>query len=200
MTHSIPDNSDLANPEPKAKVWDPVVRIIHWTVALGVFANLTLLRESSDIHQIVGYVVLGAVACRIVWGLFAPGHARFGSFVPTPGKVIRYLQAMRTRSEPRYVGHNPAGSVMMLGLIFLLLLISATGWMMGLDQFWGVKWVEEVHEMVANVIIGAVALHVLAAIYVSIKHRENLPLSMITGRKRPAKPGDIDNAPVAGRR
>ena len=200
MTQSILSDPDLAGPNKKIKVWDPVVRITHWTVVLGVFANLTVLRESSDIHQIVGYVVFGAVSCRIAWGLLATGHARFSSFAPTPKKVSEYLGAMRERKEPRYIGHNPAGSLMMLGLIFLLLLISATGWMMSLDQFWGVKWVEEVHETVANIIIGAVVLHVLAAVYVSFKHHENLPLSMVTGRKRRAAQGDVDNAPVTGRR
>ena len=199
MTSVAPTSPDLKVAKKQIRVWDPVVRIIHWTVVAGVFANLTILRESSDTHQLVGYVVLGAVACRIVWGLVAQGHARFSSFAPTPKKVLGYFAAMRARREPRYVGHNPAGSLMMFGLIFLILLISATGWMMSLDQFWGVKWVEEVHEMAANVIIGAIAVHVLAAVYVSVKHSENLPLSMITGRKRPAAEGDVDNAPAAGR-
>lgn len=200
MTHLIPANPDFASPNEKIRVWDPVVRMIHWTVVLGVFANLTVLRETRDIHQIVGYVVFGAVICRIVWGLLARGHARFSTFAPTPTKVLRYLRAMTERREARYVGHNPAGSLMMFGLMFLLLMISATGWMMSLDQFWGVKWVEDAHEFVANLIIGAVVLHVLAAIYVSLKHHENLPLSMVTGRKRPAAEGDVDNAPAAGRR
>jgi len=200
MPHSVPVVPDLASSGKKINVWDPVVRIIHWTVVLGVFANLTLLRESNDVHEIVGYVVFGSVICRIVWGLFANGHARFSSFAPTPRKVLNYLRAMSEHREPRYIGHNPAGSLMMFGLIFLLLLISVTGWMMSLDQFWGVKWVEDVHESVANLIIGAVVLHVAAAIYVSFKHHENLPLSMITGRKRQAAQGDVDNASAAGRR
>ncbi|MBU3919650.1 MAG: cytochrome b/b6 domain-containing protein [Alphaproteobacteria bacterium] len=200
MTRPILVAPDLAVSEKRTRVWDPVVRIVHWTVVLGVFANLTVLRESSDAHQIAGYIVFGAVACRIAWGLFASGHARFSSFAPTPGKVVSYFKAMREHKAPRYVGHNPAGSVMIFGLIFLLLLISVTGWMMSLDQFWGVRWVEQVHEIVANSIIVAVFIHVLAAILVSFKHKGNLPLSMITGRKRPAAEGDVDNAPPAGRR
>lgn len=192
------DTPDLAPERRKVKVWDPLVRLIHWVVAAGVFLNLTLLRESDDIHEIVGYVVLGAVSVRVLWGLVAPGHARFSTFIPTPKQVLGYLGSMKEGHEPRYIGHNPAGSVMMLALIGLLLVIGLTGWMMSLDQFWGVRWVEEVHEATANLIIAAIAVHVLAAIFVSFKHHENLPLAMITGRKRPAAQGDIDNAPPAG--
>jgi cytochrome b len=70
--------------------------------------------------------------------------------------------------------------------------------MMGLDAFWGIAWVESLHEVTANILIGAVALHVIGAIVESIRHRENLPLAMITGYKRAAKGTDIDNAPFAG--
>jgi cytochrome b len=180
-------------------VWDALVRVFHWTVAGGVIANLTFLREAKDAHITVGYVVLAALAVRLVWGLFARGHARFASFIPGPSRLLAYASAMLGRREPRYLGHNPAGAAMIVLLLVLIAVVGTSGWMMGLDAFWGVAWVEQLHETAANVLIGAVVLHVIGAIFESVRHHENLPLAMITGYKRAATGTDIDNAPASGR-
>ncbi|MBC7520202.1 MAG: cytochrome b/b6 domain-containing protein [Sandarakinorhabdus sp.] len=179
------------------KVWDPLVRVLHWTMALGVIANLTLLRENDGLHNIVGYVVGGALTVRVLWGFVGTRHARFVDFVPRPTPLLGYLKSMLARREPRYIGHNPAGSVMIVGLLLLLAVLGLSGWMMGLDRFWGVAWVESLHETAANIVTAAAVLHVLAAIFESLRHRENLPWSMITGYKRAASGTDIDHAPPA---
>lgn len=182
----------------RVRVWDPIVRIFHWTVASGVIANLTFLRHEENPHIYVGYVVVTALVVRLIWGLAARNHARFAGFVPGPSGLIIYFKAMLGNREPRYLGHNPAGAAMIVLLLVLLAAVGTTGWMMGLDAFWGVSWVETLHEISANVLIGAVALHVIGAIVESLRHHENLPLAMITGYKRAAEGTDIDNAPIAG--
>ncbi|GGA45305.1 cytochrome b/b6 domain-containing protein [Sphingomonas psychrolutea] len=192
----------VATPTPdpvprRVRVWDPIVRIFHWTVVGGVVANLTLLRHAESPHIYVGYAVIAALLVRLGWGFVARGHARFASFVPGPHRLVGYFAAMRRKRELRYVGHNPAGAAMIVLLLMLLAMVGTTGWMMGLDAFWGVGWVETLHEVTANLLIGAVALHVIGAIVESIRHHENLPLAMITGYKRAAEGTDIDNAPVA---
>ncbi len=181
----------------RVRVWDPIVRVFHWTVAAGVIANLTLLRHEENLHIYVGYVVVAALIVRLGWGLVARNHARFAGFMPGPRGLIGYFKAMLGKREPRYLGHNPAGAAMIVLLLALLAMVGTSGWMMGLDAFWGVAWVETLHGVSANVLIGAVALHVIGAIAESIRHRENLPLAMITGYKRAAEGTDIDNAPVA---
>jgi len=181
---------------PRVRVWDPIVRIFHWTVAGGVIANLTFLREDEGPHIYVGYAVVAALVVRLGWGLIARGHARFASFVPGPRRLLAYFGAVAKHRAPRYVGHNPAGAAMIVLLLALLAVVGTTGWMMGLDAFWGVAWVETVHEVTANILTGAVALHVIGAIVESLHHRENLPLAMITGYKRAAEGTDIDHAPV----
>jgi cytochrome b len=181
----------------RVRVWDPLVRIFHWTVAGGVIANLTFLRHEEAPHIYVGYTVVAALVIRLGWGFVARGHARFASFVRGPRRLLGYFGAMMRHREPRYVGHNPAGAAMIVLLMALLAMVGTTGWMMGLDTFWGVAWVETVHEITASVLIGAVALHVIGAIVESVRHRENLPLAMITGYKRAAEGTDIDHAPVA---
>jgi len=180
----------------RVRVWDPLVRIFHWTVAGGVLANLTFLREERDWHVYLGYVVVAALLIRILWGFVGRGHARFATFIPGPRGLIGYLAAMTKRSEPRFIGHNPAGAAMIVLLMLLLAVVGTTGWMMGLDAYWGVEWVETLHETSANVLTGAIVLHVMGAIVESARHRENLPLAMITGYKRAPEGTDIDHAPV----
>jgi len=181
-------------------IWDRVVRLFHWTVALGCIANLTVLRELKAPHRYVGYVILAAIAFRLTWGVVGSRHARFSDFVPGLKELSNYLKALLQRREPRYLGHNPAGATMMVALIGLVTLCGATGWMMGLDSFWGARWVEGLHEGAANLILIMAILHVLAALIESWRHRENLILSMITGLKRPPNGTDVYHAPAPDRR
>jgi len=183
----------------RVRVWDPVVRLFHWTVAGGVVANLTFLEHARTPHSYVGYVVVAAVAVRLVWGLFARGHARLASFIPGPRAFVGYARALLAGRDPRYLGHNPAGAAMAILLVLLILILGSTGYMMGTDRFWGVGWVEQVHKMAANAILVASLIHVVGAIVESVRHRENLVLSMITGDKRAATGTDIDHAPAARR-
>ncbi|MCW1843667.1 cytochrome b/b6 domain-containing protein [Prosthecomicrobium hirschii] len=165
-------------------VWDPLVRLFHWTVVAGCVVNSFVFEDGKTVHRYVGYVVAGALAIRILWGFVGTAHARFTDFVPGPARLIAYLRAMLAGREPRHVGHNPAASVMILTLMALLAAVSVTGWMMTLDAYFGEEWLEDLHELIANAILGLAVIHVLAAIYESMRHRENLILAMITGRKR----------------
>ncbi|MFG1343513.1 cytochrome b/b6 domain-containing protein [Xanthobacter autotrophicus DSM 431] len=181
-------------------VWDPVVRIFHWTVVLGVVLNSFVLNSGKAPHRYVGYVVAAALAVRVVWGFIGSAHARFSDFVVSPRAVASHLLAVAARRDRRYVGHNPAGAAMILVLMGLLALTCLTGWMQTLDAFWGVEGVQDAHEIGANLILAMAVVHVLAAIAESVVHRENLVLAMITGRKRRARGADVDHAgPARGR-
>jgi cytochrome b len=74
---------------------------------------------------------------------------------------------------------------MIIALIASLIATCVTGVMMTTDAYWGAKWVDVVHEALANVTVGLVALHVLGVLVTSFEHRENLVKAMVTGRKRP---------------
>lgn len=191
---------DAPAPAPRVKVWDPVVRLFHWTLALGCIANLTVLREAEAAHRIVGYVVVAALMVRLLWGVIGSRHARFADFAPGPRRLVGYLAAFIRGREPRYLGHNPAGAVMMLALMMLAGICGATGWMMGLDAFWGDRRIEAAHKLAANMILIMAGLHVLAALAESWRHRENLIAAMITGWKRAPSGTDVDHATVANRR
>jgi cytochrome b len=166
------------------RVWDPIVRIAHGTFASGC-AVAFLTEEQRALHQTVGYLVLAALTVRILWGFFGRGHARFASFVRGPREVLAYLAAMLRGEEPYYEGHNPLGAVMIVGLLVLLAVITISGWMTTLDMFWGVGWVEDLHETSSWLLLWIVPLHVGGVLFASLRHRENLVRAMITGTKPP---------------
>ena len=168
----------------KIKVWDLFVRVFHWSVVLGFLANMYGTEPGEWLHRWIGYVMVSLIAGRILWGFWGTPHARFRSFFPTPPRIMTYFKLLIRGKEPRYISHNPAGALMMIALIFALLGCILTGWMQGLDRFWGVLWVQEVHEIAADSILVLAALHVAGAVFASCKHRENLIWSMITGYKR----------------
>jgi cytochrome b len=186
--------------QPRVMVWDPVVRLVHWIVAFGCIANLSFLRNADSIHEYVGYTVSGAVLVRLIWGVYGSHHARYADFVPRPAQLLNYVRLLLRGREPRYLGHNPAGAAMMITLVLLVIACALSGWMMGLDRFWGESWVEYLHESAANLIMIGAILHVAGAILESVRHRENLPLSMVTGRKRAPAGSDVANASAADRR
>ncbi|MCJ8144705.1 cytochrome b/b6 domain-containing protein [Ancylobacter sp. A5.8] len=173
------------NPGLSVRVWDLVVRLFHWTVVTGCLLNLFVLDDGGLAHEVAGYAVAAALVIRVIWGFIGTRHARFADFVPGPRRLGAYLSALLKGREPRTLGHNPAGAVMMLVLMALLGGVSVTGWMMGLDAFWGEEWLEDLHGTLANSILALAFLHVGAALFESWRHRENLVWSMITGRKRP---------------
>ena len=121
---------------------------------------------------------------RIIWGFVGPRHARFSNFVRSPREVLAYLRDAALFRAPRYLGHNPAGGAMIVALLVMLIGTSITGYMMMTDAYWGVKEVEEVHEVFANLTVGLIIFHVLGVLLSSFEHGENLVKAMITGRKR----------------
>lgn len=173
----------VANAAP-VKVWDPAVRIFHWTVVSGCLLNLFILQSNGTPHKIIGYIVAAALAIRIFWGFIGSGHARFSDFVPKPPAFIRYVSQVMRGEAPRYLGHNPAGAVMMLALMALLAATATTGWMLGLDAFWGASWLEALHGGLGDAILVFALVHAGAALFESWRHRENLVWSMVTGQKR----------------
>lgn len=166
------------------KVWDPLVRIFHWSLVLCFGGAYLLGEDGGTLHRGLGYAVLGLVAFRLIWGVIGPQTARFRSFVPTPGRLVSYVKDMLAHREQRYLGHNPAGGAMIVALLLALTGTGISGWMMTTDALWGVEWVEELHEALANGTLALVGLHVAGGIFSSIRHRENLVAAMFSGRKR----------------
>ncbi|MFC3531783.1 cytochrome b/b6 domain-containing protein [Vogesella facilis] len=176
---TMPDQAGIR----REKVWDPFVRLFHWTLLSCVAANLLLLEEGDPPHRWAGYLATGLVLARIVWGFVGSRHARFASFFPTPARLKAHLDAVKDGRHPQTAGHNPLGALMMLALMGLVLALGVSGYLMGTDAYFGEDWLEELHEALANTLLAAAGLHALAAIVMSRVERVNLVRAMITGIK-----------------
>lgn len=175
-------------------VWDPLVRIFHWSlVAFFAFSYITG-EESTTLHVISGYTILGLIAFRLVWGIIGTHYARFSQFIYRPSVILDYLKSLRTANPKHYLGHNPAGAAMIFILLSGVTLLAMTGLLMigleGEGPFAGasIAWLssdvlKEIHEVIANGLLFAIAAHVVGVVFSSLKHKENLVRSMITGRK-----------------
>jgi cytochrome b len=167
----------------KVQVWDIGVRAFHWSLAT-MFASAYLFAEQRSVHRILGYVVAGLIAFRLIWGLAGTKHARFTDFVPGPMRLLRYLRDMASGREARSLGHNPAGGAMIVALLTTISGIAVTGYMIGMDAYFGVAWVETLHKTLVNLALGLIAFHLGGVIFSSFRHRENLVKAMVTGKKR----------------
>lgn len=178
----------MSTPEPATiKVWDPLVRLSHWTLVAS-FA-IAYVTEGEGfvllLHVWAGYLVGAIVALRTVWGVIGSKHARFTDFVFHPRTSWNYLKDMLRFRSKRYLGHSPAGGAM---VIVLLVGLAATVWS-GIKAYAPVKTGAEgdlwssLHETVAGLVLTLIVVHILGVIFASIAHRENLARSMITGRK-----------------
>jgi cytochrome b len=167
-------------------IWDPIVRVGHWLLALTVlFAWLTRHRPGPW-HEWIGYASLAIIAIRFVWGWLASGHARFADFVRGPRKKLAYVRELLAGREPRTLGHNPLGGWMVIALLVTATIVGASGWLYTTDRFWGVEWVETLHRRSTTVLWALVGLHVAGVLYTSLRHRENLVAAMLHGRKAAA--------------
>ncbi|MEQ8859070.1 MAG: cytochrome b/b6 domain-containing protein [Pseudomonadales bacterium] len=178
------------------RVWDPLVRIGHWTLVVTFFTAYLVEDDFLTVHVWAGYVLGSVVALRLLWGLIGSRHARFADFVRGPRAVFGYLRDTLAHRGRRYLGHNPAGGAMTLALLICLAITAGSGLgLYAVEEGAGplAGWLaqgryedawEEVHEIFANLSLALVIVHVAGVAFSSLVHRENLVRAMITGRKR----------------
>jgi cytochrome b len=173
-------------------VWDVLVRFLHAGFIAGVAAAWFTRHRSGPWHEWIGYAVIAALALRLLWGFVGPPSARFDRFVRRPATTLQYTRGVVHGRAPRYVGHNPLGGWMIVVLLALLAIISASGWLSTTDRYWGIAWVMNVHLYATWALLALLPLHIAGAVHASAKHRENLIAAMLHGRKRHASGDDVD--------
>ena len=109
------------------RVWDPLVRIIHWGLVLAFTVAYLSGDEENSLHIYSGYVVLGLIAFRVLWGLVGTRYARFNNFVYSPGTVIQYLKGLAAKKPKHYMGHNPAAGWMVIAMLLSLCIVTVSG-------------------------------------------------------------------------
>lgn len=167
------------------KVWDLFVRFFHWSVVMLFMLNFWLIEDDGawSLHQLFGYALGILLILRIIWGFMGPHTARFASFFPTPKRISQHLNALKQRTIDPREGHNPMGGAMVILLLFLLAVISLSGWMQTWDRFWGEDWLEEVHEIAANFTMILVGIHVAAVVIMTKVTGIPLLRTMLTGKR-----------------
>lgn len=111
----------------RVRVWDPLVRLFHWSLVTAFVTAMLTGEEESLLHVYAGYVILGLVGFRIAWGFIGPRYARFSNFLYSPVRTIRYLGSLLGGRPEYYTGHNPAGGWMIVCLLASLLIAVYTG-------------------------------------------------------------------------
>lgn len=187
ITSGLPEE----HPMNRVLIWDLPTRLFHWLLSGGFIAAAVLslaIGEDSPLfpyHAIIGLTIALMVVLRVIWGIGGTRYAKFHSFIFGPAAVIEYMKSTLVGSGKRYIGHNPGSSLAIFALLALVLAMAVTGIMMGQ----GNEGVKEVHEILAWVTVGVVVVHVLGVALHTIRHRENITLSMIHGKKH-AEPSD----------
>lgn len=177
----------------RIKVWDAPLRIFHWILVVSFFTAYMTEEDFLETHILAGYVVFGLLPLRLLWGFIGSNYARFREFVCGFQTAFHYVQSLCKGNAKRYIGHNPAGALMIVIMLLFLLLTTVSGFAVyGADQQAGPlyfiastqkeNW-EELHEFFANVTLGLVIIHVIGVITESILHRENLISAMFHGYK-----------------
>jgi cytochrome b len=190
------------------RVWDLPTRLFKWSLAGSVITawlSTYLDDPAMNVHKFAGYTILTLVLFRVFWGFVGGTSARFSAFVRSPARAIEYLRALRAGRARPYLGHNPAGGLMIMALLLACGAQAALGLfasdgvlasgpfadMVG-DQASG--WAARLHSFWAYAILGLVVVHVAVNLFYQFVKGENLIGAMITGRKRPAHYQDADEA------
>jgi cytochrome b len=179
-------------PLKRIRVWDLPTRLFHWSLVLAVSVAVATGLVGGDwmpVHGYAGLAIVGLVSFRLVWGVAGSAHARFLNFAPTPGRLRAYFTG-RWQGQ----GHNPLGALSVFALLALLAVQAVTG-LLGNDEisFTGplARLVEEstslrltgLHQQLAYVLLGFLALHVAAVLVYLAVRKTNLVKPMVTGWK-----------------
>lgn len=166
-------------------IFDPVTRVIHWVVAIGVITNLYVIERGAYAHRLIGYTLAGAIVLRIVWGFLGGHHSRFVNFPLGPSHMIRFVKGEVTRKPVDYAGHNPAASWTYIGVWGVILSLGVTGWMQGSDQFGSEEWVYDAHTYLTWALQGLIAAHIAGMSKDAFEFRRKTWMGMINGRRDP---------------
>ncbi|MDC1322480.1 cytochrome b/b6 domain-containing protein [Pseudomonadales bacterium] len=181
-------------------VWDLPLRLFHWALALslvGSWATAEAGFDWTETHFLFGYTALGLISFRLLWGLFGTAHARFYNFLTGPKAVISALGQLKQQTPPgeiSHVGHGPLGGWASVVLLALVMTQAVSGLFISDDIFYAgpynsavssslVDYLGWLHHTNFNILLAAVALHLVTITWYLLGKRENLIKPMLTGKK-----------------
>jgi cytochrome b len=188
----MPDQQHRETP-----VWDLPTRLFHWALVLLVGMNLFLIEPEGGIatvlHMTAGYIVIGLLLFRLVWGFVGSPRSRFADFMHPWTEIKSYAAGLRRFAPPRSVGHNPLGGWMILVMLVVLAVLVITGLFASGRHAAGAlattvpveltALLGEAHELFGNIMIALVIVHVAGVAVDWLLTRENIVKAMVTGSK-----------------
>lgn len=172
------------------KTWDWGVRLFHWLLVASIAVAFLSSEEGSALspwHVPAGWVAAILIAFRLLWGFVGGEYARFVNLI-RPSRIAGHVRGLFAGRVHASLGHNPLGGI---AVLVLLALVAAT-------TFTGITGGEGGHEAIAYILLGMIALHVVAVVAMSFLTRDNLIGAMFTGCKKTTHfPNAKDAAPPA---
>ncbi|WP_417241487.1 cytochrome b/b6 domain-containing protein [Celeribacter sp.] len=180
----------------KTYVWDPVVRVLHWSLVIAFATAWGLGKFGPNImtlHFYAGYTVAAIVALRIIWGIVGYRTARFSHFVKGPRKIATYARTLPTQTPSRSYGHNPVGAIFVVGVLVVLALQITAGLFADpedyintgpLAQYVSIDLARKalsLHEPLSALLLLMVLGHIGAIFWYKKRKGENLIKPMVTG-------------------
>lgn len=177
---------------PAIHIWDLCTRSFHWILVLAVATSLaTGLSggfDAMDWHVRSGYLVLGLLIFRLLWGVLGSDYSRFSDFPLSPRAAHAYLGGRR-----QFPGHNPLGAWMIVVMLLALTVQAVSGLMTSDGLFLEGPWVfavgsewssvaSAIHKWTWWLVCGLIALHLLAVAVYAVRG-QNLVTPMITGKR-----------------
>ena len=195
----------------RARRWDPVVKLTHWSVVTAIIANALFTEEGSGTHVWIGYALAAILGLRLLWGLIGPAEARFTAFPPNPGRALAHLRDIRSGRHVEHRSHNPLGALMVYAIWSCLGAVIASGIAMaGLpgqvrsersdtvvsasaEHERGEDAEEregseeegplgEIHEVAVNLLYLLIALHIAGVVFETRRSGRKVVLAMLPGQ------------------
>ena len=164
------------------EAWNAITRITHWLITVPV--TIDFFVDGGDLsHKILGYLAFAVTVLRLGWGFVTKDQANFSAFPLKYKDAWNYIKYLPKKKTFKYPGHNPLAAWVYLFMWGLVIGLGVSGYMMGLDAFWGESWLEELHETMSNALMFLVILHFIGMGIDSWKFQRKTWLGMITGKK-----------------
>lgn len=188
----------------KTSVYDLPTRFFHWLFAFLFIAAFAIAKTVDDesplfsYHMLAGLTIVFLLMLRFIWGFIGTTYARFSSFKLNPIELILYFKDAVITKTRTYLGHNPASSYAAVVMFACAIGLAISGILMAKGG--ESDSIEEVHELLANVFLITVIIHVAGIVFHHIKHRDSLWSSMLDGKKKTSSdaPGIASTRPFLG--
>ncbi len=165
-------------------VWNKLIRLTHWLVAVIIVVNMFVYADGDDVHIWLGYIAAGLVIFRLIYGLISGDQAHsFSNFPLSPFSLVKFFQDKIKSHDRPYKGRNPAASWIYILIWFCVFGLTVTGWMLGLDRFFGDEQVEQAHVIINTALQVTIIIHLLGMLLDSIQFKRKTWMGMFTGRK-----------------